>query len=493
MWLGAWKNRTEKPFGFKWPHEPVLALGVYFSYDLERANVLNFEEKITTLEKTLNNWKQRKLTLIGKINIVKTLRLSKLIYSASLLSIPKGLIEKINKIIFNFIWDNKPAKIKRKTIIAEKKCGGLRMVDFEMMERSLKIAWVKRIIENCDASWKIVPEYALNQYGGLTFFIKCQYDIKLFDLQNLPEFYRTILSYWQSFKLVTNHEVSAEKQIIWNNRDILVDGKPIFYNSWVNKGIICIKDLLAEDLNFLSLTELKAKLNLEVPFTTFYGILQAIPKIWKVKLRNTVSSKVQSLSLPSTKIAYSILLSKSYLIPTGESKILNYGFTKENIQNVYMLPFRILHEPKLIIFQFKIIHNILPTQSSLFRAGIKDSDSCPLCSYESQSLLHMLFTCNISYTFWNLFTRWWHKTYQEHIKLSESVILYGWHQKSNNWSALNYALVIAKYHIFSTSVCNGILNFESFLLRLKNKISVMRTLAVANNKLEQFVKSWAPM
>ena len=493
MWLGAWKNRTEKPFGFKWPHEPILALGVYFSYDLERANVLNFEEKITTLEKTLNNWKQRKLTLMGKINIVKTLGLSKLIYSASLLSIPKGLIEKINKIIFNFIWDNKPAKIKRKTIIAEKKCGGLRMVDFEMMERSLKIAWVKRIIENCDASWKIVPEYALNQYGGLTFFIKCQYDIKLFDLQNLPEFYRTILSYWQSFKLVTNHEVSAEKQIIWNNRDILVDGKPIFYKSWVNKGIICIKDLLAEDLNFLSLTELKAKLNLEVPFTTFYGILQAIPKIWKVKLRNTVSSKVQSLSLPSTKIAYSILLSKSYLIPTGESKILNYGFTKENIQNVYMLPFRILHEPKLIIFQFKIIHNILPTQSSLFRAGIKDSDSCPLCSYESQSLLHMLFTCNISYTFWNLFTRWWHKSYQEHIKLSESVILYGWHQKSNNWSALNYALVIAKYHIFSTSVCNGILNFESFLLRLKNKISVMRTLAVANNKLEQFVKSWAPM
>ena len=121
MWLGAWKNRTEKPFGFKWPHEPVLALGVYFSYDLERANVLNFEEKITTLEKTLNNWKRRKLTLIGKINIVKTLGLSKLIYSASLLSIPKGLAEKINKIIFNFIWDNKPAKIKRKTIIAVKK------------------------------------------------------------------------------------------------------------------------------------------------------------------------------------------------------------------------------------------------------------------------------------------------------------------------------------------------------------------------------------
>ena len=76
------------------PHEPVLALGLYFSYDLKRANVLNFEEKITTLEKTLNNWKRRKLTLMGEKFFVKTLGLSKLIYSASLLSIPKGLVEK---------------------------------------------------------------------------------------------------------------------------------------------------------------------------------------------------------------------------------------------------------------------------------------------------------------------------------------------------------------------------------------------------------------
>ena len=48
--LGTWKNRKEKPLGFKWPQEPVLALGVDFSYDLERANVPDFEEKTTELE-----------------------------------------------------------------------------------------------------------------------------------------------------------------------------------------------------------------------------------------------------------------------------------------------------------------------------------------------------------------------------------------------------------------------------------------------------------
>ena len=86
MWLGSWRNRKNKPFGFKWPHEPIYALGIHFSYDLEQANSLNFEEKARNLEKTLNNWKRRKLTLIGKINIVKALGLSKLVYCSSLLT-----------------------------------------------------------------------------------------------------------------------------------------------------------------------------------------------------------------------------------------------------------------------------------------------------------------------------------------------------------------------------------------------------------------------
>ena len=85
LWLGCWRSRKDKPFGFKWPQEPVYALGIHFSYDLKQANTLNFEEKVCSLEKTLNNWKKRKLTLIGKINIVKTLGLSKLIYCSSLL------------------------------------------------------------------------------------------------------------------------------------------------------------------------------------------------------------------------------------------------------------------------------------------------------------------------------------------------------------------------------------------------------------------------
>jgi len=49
--------------------------------------------------------KKRNLTLLGKINIVKTLGLSKLIYTTSVLVLAEQLIKEVNSIIFNFIWD----------------------------------------------------------------------------------------------------------------------------------------------------------------------------------------------------------------------------------------------------------------------------------------------------------------------------------------------------------------------------------------------------
>ena len=81
----------------------------------------------------------------------------------------------------------------------------------------------------------------------------------------------------------------------------------------------------------------------------------------------------------SAKLAYSKLLEKRYLPPTAEPRVLNHGFIKEDIQVVYLLPFRILKEAKLITFQLKIIHGILFAQSSLYRAGLTDFDTCPLC------------------------------------------------------------------------------------------------------------------
>ena len=155
MWLGQWKNNQDTPFGFKWPKESILSLGIFSSHNQAAAEELNFGAKIRDLEKTLIIWQKRKPTLYGKINIVKTLGLSKLIFNASVLHMPDHFIEQINKITFNFIWDGKPPKIKRTTIIGEKKDGGLRMCDFSIMDKALKIAWINRIQTQSSAHGKL--------------------------------------------------------------------------------------------------------------------------------------------------------------------------------------------------------------------------------------------------------------------------------------------------------------------------------------------------
>ena len=105
LWLGSRRNCRETPYNFKWPKESVQALGLHFSYDEQYSNRLNFEEKIRNIEEVLNACRRRKLTLIGRIKIVKSLGLSKIIYSTSVLPIPPLLPERINKLTFNFIWE----------------------------------------------------------------------------------------------------------------------------------------------------------------------------------------------------------------------------------------------------------------------------------------------------------------------------------------------------------------------------------------------------
>ena len=112
LWLGSWRNCRETPYNFKWLKESVQALGVHFSYDEQYSNRLNFEEKIRNIEKVLNAWRRRKLTLIGRIKIVKSLGLSKIIYCTSVLPIPPLLAERINKLTFNFIWEGKTCQNK---------------------------------------------------------------------------------------------------------------------------------------------------------------------------------------------------------------------------------------------------------------------------------------------------------------------------------------------------------------------------------------------
>ena len=358
------------------------------------------------------------------------------------------------------------------------------------MEKALKIAWIKRIQNEVTSSWKIIRDVMVQQYGNLFFLSRCNYDPKLLSLENLSSFYRSILVYWHDFKKSKQNETDFKNEILWNNRNILIDKKPVFYRRWFSHNIVFIRDLFNRHGNLCSYSEFKTLYNLQVPFTTFYGLVDAIPSLWKKTITPQNHTNAEEISMTNlfTGAIYSTIEP-----PTSQSKILRHGFTEKTLDKVYQLPFKITKEVKLVMFQYEIIHNILPTQFTLHRDGIAESDVCPLCKNERQTLYHLFVLCTEVHSFWNTFQDWWLEKAHERLSLNQSNILYGLFEKSSYWQALNYSILIAKYHIFCTSKGRGVLSFQSFqsfLLRLSDKIQTLQQIAVANKCLSNFRLSW---
>jgi len=111
--------------------KPMKILGVHFTYNQNMALQLNLKSILEYLQKTLNLWKWRNLTILGRIQIVKTFALSKFLYRASLPN-SKEVIKEANKIIYDFIWKEKD-KVKRRALIRDYEEGGLKMLDLESL------------------------------------------------------------------------------------------------------------------------------------------------------------------------------------------------------------------------------------------------------------------------------------------------------------------------------------------------------------------------
>jgi hypothetical protein len=64
--------------------------------------------------------------------VIKTLALPKLIHLlTSLPNLKQSLFNDLDKLFFYFIWDGKPEKIKRNTLVADFEDGGLKMIHLQ--------------------------------------------------------------------------------------------------------------------------------------------------------------------------------------------------------------------------------------------------------------------------------------------------------------------------------------------------------------------------
>ena len=492
---------------FHWKSDYAKALGMVFYNDVIKTSKHNLEIKIEDFKKCLKQWQHRKLTLMGKITVVKSFAFPKLVYPLTVLNnISKESIKQIINLMFQFIWDRKPDKIKRNILCQDYSEGGLKMLDLNKFILSLKASWISRILDKQNqGQWKKIYLHKLKMYGGELIF-ECKLNKKDIDsMFTEGSFLSDVLSAWYDINKLELDVKDPSNTIIWNNSEIKIANKPYFYQSWYNRGIKYLKDIYdMETKRFHTFINLIDRFNIpRSDFLKYMSLTSSIPFSLKQKLENEVHVNVINNN-HSYSLLSKLLKSKEknkYLYRHQMKNKIEHNISsqdkwetfleKENIQwdKIYSNIYTSTIDIKLRNFQYKYLFRIVPTNKRLFKQNISSSNLCDFCNMNVETIQHLFWECNQVQIFWNSFKNF---VTNAHIpmQLTFETVSFGFCENTNEDKLKNYILFYAKYYIFLNKCHKTIPSCEMFKPYLKQKINIEKELALMNDKLQKFELKW---
>ena len=317
----------------KWPKDKVKFLGLWVSTNPELSASLNYNEKLEKVRELLRCWKYCRLTLLGKISVIKSLIISQLVYLLSPLRSNYKVLNEINDLLYTFLWNGKGDKIKRKVIINDLGASGIKMVDISSFNKSLKTTWIKKYLDNNNkGKWKIFFDITFKKYSCQNFF---SYNLNVRDTVSLittsDAFLKELLEIWAEVNF--EPEIASKDhfldQQLWHNSLIKIANKTVFFQNWFTKGITRVKHLLGPDNNFLLLNDFRCKYEIDPRPLSFYGLISAV-KALRIDsnfqdLQNTnhekepLTTRILEVNKATTLI-YKILIGNKSLTPESCQK-----------------------------------------------------------------------------------------------------------------------------------------------------------------------------
>ena len=283
LWIGSMAGEKEKLFpekNVKWAENKVKVLGVRISTDPNTTLNLNYREKADKIRNVLSCWRYQRLTLMGKILVIKSLAASQHTYILAPLATNHEIIRKINDLFYSYLWNNKGDNIKRSVIISEYEKGGLKMVDIATFNKPLKTTWIKKYLDGSNhGKWKEFFDFELQKYGGK---LVCNGNLNKRDtLKTIPvqnTFPQELLEIWSEVNFCDQIRTEQQflEQPIWHNSLIRIEDKPIFYRQLFLCGISKITHLMKDSRNFLSLEELLNTYKVRVMPLKYFGLISAL-------------------------------------------------------------------------------------------------------------------------------------------------------------------------------------------------------------------------
>ena len=141
------------------------------------------------------------------------------------------------------------------------------------------------------------------------------------------------------------------------------------------------------------------------------------------------------------------------------------------------------------MFQYKIVHRILPTNKKLLQYNIKTSSICDYSGIEEESIIHLFCECDISTIIWQDIVEWLKRMGQRIDYLTDSQMLLG---DPRFDPVINRIIITTKISLFKNKGKKPP-TLAQIIAMLKSQFKIERFTASCNGK-ERFLRGfWSPI
>ena len=485
----------------KWAKRKVKALGVWFSTLKGEAMKLNFEERREKINNIIANWHFRKLTLLGKISVIKILLVSQLVYILTPLPSNLKALEEINRLLYKILWHGKGDSIKRSEMINNYAKGNLKMLDIKTFNRSLKSIWIKKYLDNSDGKWKSCFDHYLSKHGGKIIFSG---NLNMKDVKHLnikDEFLVEVLNIWVEINYKELRE-DFPNSPLWHNSLIKVANHSIFFRNWSKEHVYHVKDLMGEDQTFMTMDEFIQKYQIKTNFLEYHGVLAAVQDAKQRSSTNNNNTSAKTLSellkcKTFSREVYKISISAIETVPyKSQNKWTvvcdKYNGTDITWQKAYMIPYLCTRDSKLRGFQFKFLHRRIATNDFLYKIGAIRHNICTFCNVAVETLEHLFLECSTTQTFWKETTAWFLKFFPRLSDQSFSMPAFLGLIPSPN-ILIDHILLMARYHIHVSKIKGTAPELYKLKYTIFNSRKIELRIACQSGKTQTLYAKWEPL
>ena len=390
----------------KWVDE-IKILGIYFTRNVTNITDNNLEKKLSTLENEIAQWKRRYITPIGKITVIKSLLLSKLVHILVALPNPsRALIKTIERKLYNFLWNNKPDPVKRLKVIQRYEHDGLKMVDLASFIQSLKLSWLKRLTIYTTSGEPVARPTQLDPFQLLMYGTA---QLKVIKSQIKNVFWREVVSSLIQFnELLDLKPEQIMREQLWFSDYTKFETSKV--TQWDKRGLRFIGDLFNKDNgNLLTREEIKTQYRISMTFLCYESLIRSLPEV----IRNATCIPYETPNIPfklqfflnRTDIAryfYSLLINELRKKCNLTTEILRNKWIRDvgSHNEGSLLPVtKATKSMRFLYLHYRISNRIITTNKFLHIIKIAEESSCTFCKLEIETITHIFWNCRVTQTF----------------------------------------------------------------------------------------------